>query len=66
MRVDSVVEVQPIVHRDIDQPIVHHIEQHVVEPEAAFVGGTIKHKPIIEETVNTRVINGTLNNNNYF
>ena len=57
VRIDSVVEVQPIIHREVDQPIVHHIEQHVVEPVAPFVGGTVKKEPIIEEHVNTRIVN---------
>lgn len=59
VRVDKVVEVQPVIHREIEQPVVRHVEQHIVEPAAPNVGGTVKKAPIIEEHVHTTVVEGT-------
>jgi hypothetical protein len=53
-----VVEVQPIIHKEVEQPIVHHVEQHIVEPAAPNVGGVIRNAPIIDEHVQTRVVEG--------
>lgn len=58
IRTDTVVEVQPIVHREIEQPVVHHIEQHIQEPAAPYVGGTYHNTPIVDEHLKTHVIDG--------
>lgn len=58
VRTDRVVEVQPVIHKEIEQPVVHHVEQHIVEPAAPNVGGVIRNTPIVEEHVKTKVIEG--------
>jgi len=56
VRTDRLVEVQPIVHREIEQPRVHHVEQHITERAAPSMGGTVKLAPIVQENVHTNVI----------
>eukprot|EP01111_Echinosteliopsis_oligospora_P014372 TRINITY_DN53_c0_g1_i2.p1 TRINITY_DN53_c0_g1~~TRINITY_DN53_c0_g1_i2.p1 ORF type:complete len:382 (-),score=98.85 TRINITY_DN53_c0_g1_i2:48-1118(-) len=56
VRTDTLVQVQPIVHREIDQQRVHHVEQHITERAAPAMGGTVKLAPIVQETVRTNVI----------
>jgi len=55
-RVDRVTEVQPVVHRIIEQPQVHHVEQHTYET-APSASGTVQMQPIIQETVIPRQVN---------
>jgi hypothetical protein len=56
VRQDRVVEVQPVVHREVDKNIVHHIEKHIVET-APSQSGIIERQPIIEQQLHTNVIN---------
>eukprot|EP01111_Echinosteliopsis_oligospora_P014369 TRINITY_DN53_c0_g1_i16.p1 TRINITY_DN53_c0_g1~~TRINITY_DN53_c0_g1_i16.p1 ORF type:complete len:676 (-),score=260.98 TRINITY_DN53_c0_g1_i16:52-2079(-) len=56
IRTDRLVQVQPILHREIEQPRIHHVEQHITERAAPAMGGTVKLAPIVQETVRTNVI----------
>lgn len=59
VRQDKVLEVQPILHREVDKNIVHHIEKHTVE-RAPSQSGVIERQPIIEQNLHTNVVNGTI------
>jgi len=56
VRVDRVVEVQPVIHREVDQPIIHHVEKHIVEAPAPNMGGVFRAAPVVEEHVNRHVV----------
>lgn len=58
VRTDTVVEVQPIIHRDVERTVINHIEQHIQEPEAPFVGGSYRNQPIIDEHVHAHAVEG--------
>jgi len=52
-----VTEVQPVIHREIDAPEVHVIEQHLYERVPSVGGPSIVTKQaIVEETVRPRII----------
>lgn len=55
-RPEKILEVQPVVHREIDAPQVHVIEKHSYEQVRSTGPGVITNKPIIEETLHPRVI----------
>jgi len=55
-RVDVVNEIQPVVHRVIEQPTIHHVEQHVYEA-APSASGSVQLQPIIQETIVPKVVN---------
>lgn len=57
VRQDRVVEVQPVLHREVDKNIVHHIEKHSFE-SAPSQGGVIERQPIVEQQMHTSVVNG--------
>eukprot|EP01111_Echinosteliopsis_oligospora_P006759 TRINITY_DN210_c0_g1_i2.p1 TRINITY_DN210_c0_g1~~TRINITY_DN210_c0_g1_i2.p1 ORF type:complete len:480 (-),score=70.04 TRINITY_DN210_c0_g1_i2:471-1778(-) len=57
IRTDVLLEVQPVVHRDIDQDVVHHIERHIDEKPAPSLAGVVNLAPKIEEHVHTHVVN---------
>lgn len=55
-RAERLVEVQPIIHREVEAPEVHVIEKHIYETVPS-TGPSIINKPaIIEETVRPRII----------
>jgi len=56
IRTDRIVEVQPVIHREVDQTTVHHIEKHITEAPAANRGGVVQMAPIVQETVRPHVI----------
>eukprot|EP01111_Echinosteliopsis_oligospora_P014371 TRINITY_DN53_c0_g1_i19.p1 TRINITY_DN53_c0_g1~~TRINITY_DN53_c0_g1_i19.p1 ORF type:complete len:200 (-),score=40.22 TRINITY_DN53_c0_g1_i19:220-819(-) len=56
VRTDRLVEVQPIVHREIEQPRVHHVERHITEAPAPSMAGVVKMAPVVQQTVRTNVI----------
>jgi len=56
VRVDKVVEVQPVVHREIDQPVIHHVEKHITEAPAPNMGGVFRAAPVVEESVHRHVV----------
>lgn len=58
VRTDRVIEVQPVIHKEVEQPVVHHVEEHVIEPAAPNVGGTYRNAAIVDEHVHTRVVDG--------
>jgi len=55
-RPEKIVEVQPVVHREIDQPQVHVVERHTYESVPSTAPAVINRTPIVEETVRPRVI----------
>jgi len=57
IRQDRVVEVQPIIHREVEVPMVNHIERHITEPAPMSRAASIQHGAIIEERVHNRVVN---------
>eukprot|EP00026_Physarum_polycephalum_P017643 Phypoly_transcript_18941.p1 GENE.Phypoly_transcript_18941~~Phypoly_transcript_18941.p1 ORF type:complete len:117 (+),score=12.14 Phypoly_transcript_18941:136-486(+) len=58
VRNDKITEVQPVLHREVDKNVVHHIEKHIAEPRAPSMGGVIERNPIVEQQVHTNVVNG--------
>ena len=57
VRQDRVLEVQPVVHREVDKNVVHHIEKHIQEPSAPSMGGVIERNPLVQQNVHTNVVN---------
>eukprot|EP01111_Echinosteliopsis_oligospora_P004367 TRINITY_DN16_c3_g2_i1.p1 TRINITY_DN16_c3_g2~~TRINITY_DN16_c3_g2_i1.p1 ORF type:complete len:437 (+),score=117.78 TRINITY_DN16_c3_g2_i1:75-1385(+) len=57
IRQDRVVEVQPIIHRDVERPVVNHIERHINEPAPMSRAGTVQHGAIVQETFHDRIVN---------
>jgi len=55
IRHDKVVEVQPIVHRHIEAPEVHHIQKHVYEKIPPTGPARILKQPVVEETVQPHI-----------
>lgn len=55
-RAEKIVEVQPVVHREISAPQVHVIEKHLYETVPSTGPNVITNRPIIEETVKPRII----------
>jgi len=56
-REQKVVEVQPIIHRTIEVPHVHHIEHHVYEIVSHTGPNVITKEPIIHETIEPHFVN---------
>jgi len=57
IRSDRIVEVQPVVHREVDKNVVHHIERHIQEAPPADQSGLIEKPPLVQETVVSSVVN---------
>lgn len=55
VRNDRVVEVQPVLHREVDQNIVHHIEKHYHE-HAPTQGGVIERQPVVQQQIHTNLV----------
>jgi len=55
-RPEKIVEVQPVVHRQIDAPQVHVIEKHMYETVPSTGPNVITKGAIVEETVRPRII----------
>jgi len=55
-RPERIVEVQPVIHREVDVPEVHIIEQHKYEQVRSTGPTTHTNAPIIDETVRPRII----------
>jgi len=55
-RPEKIVEIQPVVHREIDQPQVHVVERHSYEAVPSTGPSVINRQPIVQETVRPRVI----------
>jgi hypothetical protein len=56
VRPEKIVEVQPVVHREVSAPEVHVIEKHVYETVPSTGPGLITRTPIVEETVMPRIV----------
>lgn len=56
MRPERIVEVQPVIHREIDAPQVRVVEKHLYETVPSAGPSTITNAPIIQETVKPRII----------
>lgn len=59
MRYDTVTEVQPVIHRTVDQVHVHHIEKHIMSESAPSMGGSIERPALVQDHVNHRYVTGT-------
>jgi len=55
-RPERILEVQPVVHRDIDQPQVHIVERHSFESVPSTGPAVINRPAVIQETIHPRVI----------
>lgn len=55
-RPEKIIEVQPVIHREIRAPEVHHIERHVYEKVEASGSHVVTNKPIIEETIKPVIV----------
>jgi len=55
VRRDKVVEIQPIIHRHIEAPEVHHIEQHVYEKLPPVGPSRVVKQPVVEETIQPHI-----------
>jgi len=55
-RPEKIVEVQPVVHREIDAPQVRVIEKHLYETVPSTGPGMITKQAIVEETVRPHII----------
>merc|ERR1712137_184405 len=56
-RVEKKVEVQPVIHREVLAPEVHHIEKHEYEKVASNTPAKVTKKALVEETIKPHVIN---------
>eukprot|EP01111_Echinosteliopsis_oligospora_P016397 TRINITY_DN67_c0_g1_i1.p1 TRINITY_DN67_c0_g1~~TRINITY_DN67_c0_g1_i1.p1 ORF type:complete len:223 (-),score=50.60 TRINITY_DN67_c0_g1_i1:88-675(-) len=57
VRTDKIVEIQPVVHREVERPIINHIERHIAEPAAPHLDRTVGLAPVVETHVHSTVIN---------
>lgn len=57
IRQDKIVEVQPVVHREVDRNVVHHVEKHIREAPAPSIGGTVERAAVVDTNVVTNVVN---------
>ena len=57
VRNDRIVEIQPVLHREVDKNVVHHIEKHIQEPHAPSMGGVIERNPLVQQNIHTNVVN---------
>jgi len=55
-RPEKIVEVQPVVHREIEQPQIHVVERHSYETVPSTGPSVLNRQPIVQETVRPRVI----------
>jgi hypothetical protein len=55
-RPEKIVEIQPVIHREIRAPEVHHIERHIYEKVEAQGPHVVTNKPIIEETIKPVIV----------
>lgn len=56
VRTDRVLQVQPILHREVERSVINHIEKHITEAPAAHMGGVVRMAPVVQEVTQTRVI----------
>lgn len=57
VRQEKVVDVQPVVHREVIAPEVHHVEKHSYEKVPTTGPSSITHQAVVEETVKPHIIN---------
>jgi len=55
-RPERIVEVQPVIHREIDAPEVHVIEKHLYEKVPSTGPNLVTRQTIVEETVRPKII----------
>lgn len=56
VRKETVVEIQPVIHRMVEEPEIHVVEKHIYEKVPAMGPTTITKQAIVEETVKPRII----------
>jgi len=57
VRTDKIVEIQPIITRHVEQPIVHRVESHVYQPAAPAPAGEVTKAPIVNEVIHPHIVN---------
>jgi len=55
VRRDKVIEIQPIIHRVVEAPEVHHIEKHLYEKVLPSGPARIIKQAVVEETIQPRI-----------
>lgn len=55
-RPEKIVEVQPVIHREIEAPQVHIIEKHMYETVPSTGPSVVTNQAIVQETVKPRII----------
>jgi len=56
MRPERILEVQPVVHREIEKPEVHIVEKHMFERVPSAGPGVITNAPLVQETVHPKIV----------
>jgi hypothetical protein len=65
VRYDTITEVQPVIHRQVEQVHVHHVEKHIVHA-APNMGGTYERPPLMQDHINHRFVTGIFFLSSYF
>jgi len=55
-RPEKIIEVQPVIHREVQAPEIHHIERHVYEKIEATGSHVVTNKPIVNEVIRPHII----------
>lgn len=55
-RPEKIIEVQPVIHREIQAPEIHHIERHIYEKVEATGSHLVTNKPIVDEVIKPHII----------
>jgi len=55
-RPEKILEVQPVIHREVQVPEVHHIEKHIYEKVEATGSHVVTNKPIVDEVIKPHII----------
>jgi len=55
-RPERVLEVQPVIHREIEQPQVHIVEKHVFERVPSNTPALVTNAPVVQEVVHPKII----------
>jgi len=55
-RPEKILEVQPVIHRDVEKPEVHIVEHHIYESIPSTQPAVVTKEPILQETVHQTVV----------
>jgi hypothetical protein len=59
-RPEKIIEVQPVIHREVDQTEIRHVERHSYETVPSTSPAMINLTPIVQETIHPHIIEGLL------